>query len=61
MRSPTCSHYMPCSIMVGTTDHLTAAIPGSHDRRVTIRSIVSFFWPEVMTSARTVEFLWVYA
>jgi cytochrome bd-type quinol oxidase subunit 2 len=40
--------------MFGTTDQLTAAIPGSYDSRVTICSIVSFFWPEVTTPARTV-------
>ena len=40
--------------MVGTTDQLTAAIPGSNDNRVTICSTVSCFGPEVITSARTV-------
>src|SRR5271166_6640696 len=46
--------WMRYSIMVGTTDQLTAAIPGSIDKRVTICSTVSCFGPEVITSARTV-------
>jgi hypothetical protein len=45
---------MSYSIMVGTTDQLTAAIPGSNDNRVTICSTVSCFGPAVITSARTV-------
>jgi len=38
----------------GTTVQLTAAIPGSNDRRVTIGSTVSCFGPEVIISASTV-------
>ena len=41
------------STMVGTTDQLTAAMPGGNDNRITICSTVSCFEPEVITSART--------
>jgi len=50
-RRPPVGWLIAYSIMVGTTDQLTAAIPGSSDNRIC--STVSCFGPEVMISART--------